>query len=110
MTKSVATDEANRLCRLMKTKGWQTRVWENMGWHYRLNLPIEGTTGGASIHPVGENGPYFCMISATHLGAGNPDQYDKTLCDDPNEAFENSLKVFQKLTNFLDQIKKTAYT
>ncbi len=108
MTKFEATHYADKLLHSMKTKGWEIRMHENMGWHYKLVLPIEGMSGGASIHAISNNGPYFCMISENLLGAGQQGLYDPKPCDDPNKAFKNSLAMFEKLTNFLDQIKKTA--
>lgn len=111
MTKFEAAHYADKLLHSMKTKGWEIRMHENMGWHYKLVLPIEGIegiAGGASIHPISKNGPYFCMISENYLGAGQQGLYDPKPCDDPNKAFENSLATFEKLANFLDQIKKKA--
>ncbi len=92
---------------MMKSEGWETRVFENMGWHYRIVLPIPNSDGGASISPFGDQ--YFCLISTNHLGAGEQGLYDSKAYNNPNEAFERSLLVFEKLTHFLDQIKKAAY-
>ncbi len=108
MTKFEAAHYADKLLHSMKTKGWEIRMHENLGWHYKLVLPIEGTNGGASIRAVSNDGPYFCMITTSYLGTGQQGLYDPKPCDDPNKAFENSLATFEKLTNFLDQIKKTA--
>lgn len=38
MTKAQAERGAQALRRKLKGKGWKIKLWENMGWHYCLQL------------------------------------------------------------------------
>lgn len=107
MNKSEAEIAAEKLLSAMKSKGWEKRIWENSGWHYSIQLPIKGSSGGASIFPSGDQ--FFCMITTTHLGCGQPGLYDDKCYSDPNKAFDKSLKVFGELAKLLDKIKLAAY-
>ena len=43
MTKAVARAKADNLAKRMgEDIGWEGRVWENLGWHYKAVLPFDG--------------------------------------------------------------------
>ncbi len=61
LTKKEATVKAKALKKLMKTKGWKIRVWENIGWHYSLkNGPVN-----LSEYNCGKETSYSCLIAHT---------------------------------------------
>jgi len=58
MTKEQAQRKAKALVRKMRNpKGWKTRVWENLGWHYCIEK------GAVSVWSSFD-GTFFCMISS----------------------------------------------
>ena len=62
---------ANRLCKLLG-EGWETRVWENLGWHYEVVFDL-GTDrpgplgpGQIKLHPSTHKGKttYLCYFNS----------------------------------------------
>lgn len=51
-------------------KGWEPRVWENIGWHYAARTP----DGRVKVHPAGlrQNGSrsYTAFVSTDDSGGG----------------------------------------
>jgi hypothetical protein len=62
------TDATRRAAKLAARlgDGWKPRVWENLGWHYTVELG-DAKRGGISIHE-GANGYWYLMGDAPSCG------------------------------------------
>jgi hypothetical protein len=94
-----AWSDANKLLKKMKSKGWEVRVWENLGWHYEL------VSRHISLHVLkGVKGPsYGTMMNLTEefSCAGQPELRSPGYYSDPNDAVANQLKVAEDYMNKL---------
>ena len=86
--------EATECLALMKTRGWDIRVWENLGWHCGL----ENAKGHLSIHQATFHGKrqYHALLSHNTPGAGNPQWTPSAWRDDPNDAVATTMAMARK--------------
>lgn len=100
-----AHKNAKRLLAKMLTKGWKIRVWENLGWHYKIQ------NGYMFVSPDSFRGGgerYFAGL-ATEIGAvGTPSYWHKSESfSDPNRAVASQLARAAKFGVFvLDIVAK----
>ena len=98
-----ATVAADRLLRALKGKGWKTRVYENLGWHYSVYNDY------VTVYPVGPDS-YRCLMSddidcraGSRLWQDNLAYYR-----DPNQAVWQQIKraadVVVKLQNVVEGV------
>jgi hypothetical protein len=90
-TKAQVTKLAKDMAAMMADKRWKPRVWENMGWHYEINLENENMS--FSVDKLSHDGEYDCSVQigkyhGTHDPIFGEIQRGKT----PQEAFEKCLK------------------
>lgn len=100
-TKIQATAAAKLLLERMKSPGWSTEVWENLGWHYALynkkrHLRIN----------VSHDGTFFCHIQPSYSFWCAPSNYFK----DPNKAVNAALKYARDVINGYCDILVSAET
>lgn len=100
-TKKEATQEAKKLLRKMKSKGWKIHVWENQGWYYNLihnvlSLNVSLASGLSDIK-------YFCMLDPSYTF-----WTDHKIFSDPNEAVDHAIKIGRKVLNELTSVIVTA--
>lgn len=81
----------------LKTKGWKSYVWENMGWHWTL----VNARCGISLHKTDctDGRSYWCMCAdgdtkETTNGSVAIDCGDSF--KDPNKAVANAIKIATK--------------
>ena len=106
MDKEMALEKATHLLSMMKTSGWASRVWENLGWHYAF----ENSQGLIVVHPTcnkSDNGQkYFCMITDERdlPGCGSMMWTDDHNYFDPNDAVSVAVKMARDKVNELNSI------
>ncbi len=87
-----AVKHAKQTLRRMKTRGWEVRVWENLGWHYMLTNKL----CGLSLHLNYNKTGYWCMMAghdAKNVTCGDA-YFDVTQSfKDPNQAVEAMFKI-----------------
>lgn len=90
-SKSRAEALALKLLRRMKTPGWKTRLWKNLGWHYSLQ------NGFVSLHvssAIIGGDHYFAMVDYDEGGSGGLSMWTKSNSSsfkDPNKAVEAAI-------------------
>lgn len=101
--------EAAATLERMKTKGWQVRVWENLGWHWELRYGNHLTVSGSHEDRTKN---FHAMLSTRGNGGCDPTFYDRKRFADPNDAVAHRLKIaeasirpIQKLLKQLGALK-----
>ena len=93
-------EAADKLLAMMKTPGWTTRIWYNMGWNYEVEngpLTVDAWNGG-----------YICGLSYEHQKAIPTDWHDEKTYDDPNKAVRGQLKIAREYARTINKhIKET---
>ena len=77
--------------KLVATKGWKVKTWENMGWHWEL----VNEKGFLFLTPAGMDGDQFkCGLVMTKGRTGIPGYwYDPCVYWDPNVAVLAQLNI-----------------
>lgn len=110
-TKEFAQQDAEEVLALMKTAGWEIRVWENMGYHAEL-------CNSDLIHlhwyqRPGKPRRFHCLLSSERGGGGGSSYWlDKDFYDDPNDAVAGQLaaaaefnrKVYNVLVHLVNSL------
>lgn len=104
-TKAAAEAAALKLLQRMKTPGWKTHIWNNMGWHYALQ------NGFVSLHAssarIGGD-TYFAMISHDEGGSGGLSMWTKSggnSFKDPNKAVEFAVETALPIMDHITTIR-----
>ena len=88
----------------MTTKGWVTRIWDNLGWYWAL----ENAGGLINVYQVNRGGKaeYMCMLTDDYLFLGIDSQLwdDDLAYADPNEAVSKKIEAAQDTINMLREI------
>lgn len=103
-SRELATAEARKVLKLMKTKGWKIEVWENLGWHfclrnYRLSL-YESRYGAKPPQ-------YSCLLASNDRAPGSgsclwsPQQGHHR--SDPNVAVEVQMRLAEAVVRELHE-------
>lgn len=103
-TKAQAMKKAKALKKRMKGKGWKTRVWENLGWHYEVH------NKGLTVHvdwDDDDGDSYSTLLSSDGIpGGGETYWTENKSFSDPNKAVERQLKTAQKhMKNIVDSFE-----
>jgi len=103
-TKQQAEKGAKALLAKMKTKGWKSRVWENLGWHYSIfNEHLE-------IYPVTcDGGEYHAMLATCKSPAGGSPAFwhEGGTFKDPNAAATAAVKRARRFVNDVQEVVAT---
>ena len=103
-TRSEAKKAGLRALSKMKSKEWKIEVWENIGWHFNLQV-IDGLV---TIHCNDTRGlhklEYSCYIDREFSGADGLDEEDEDKgfqwdYSDPQKAFEVKMRLVKKHIN-----------
>ena len=102
-TKELATVTGKTQLVTMNGKGWELKVWQNMGWHWTLN------NGYISVHETSDH-RYYCMISDKPDGYGLPiwtknwrDRNFFTPMEAVKDALKHAWEVVKKLDKIIDE-------
>lgn len=76
-----AVEEADKLCKKLG-KNWKTRVWENLGWHWSVQLVSDKTS--MEIHVYDES----CWIDCRFNGRQYEEQFPT-----PEEAIQGIIRT-----------------
>lgn len=103
-TKAQVTAEAKKTLKQMKTKGWEIRVHENLGWHWCL----ENVGGHFCIH--GEDNCYWTLLSdGDYAHTGSVDWNARKEFSDPNRAVDHQLTLARehrdKISAWINQVE-----
>jgi hypothetical protein len=84
----------NKLLKRMKGKGWKLKVWENLGWHYAVYLPI-GDAWRLTVHPslYRDEEAYFTLLGRG--GGGEPCWTPEGSHPDPNQAVRDQMDLIR---------------
>jgi hypothetical protein len=87
--KDRVTAKAERLC-VWLGEGWQSRVWQNMGWHFEAHWK-----GLIHVYPSSRrDGTWFCMIGECGMAASLAP--DKTFCSpDPKQVVRLTVAAYK---------------
>lgn len=94
--KKLSFEEAKKQAKALRKRmggRWQERIWENLGWHYCIEL--SAGDWWFTIGAPGACAEYWCMAS-TLRSAGSPGWYDDRTFDTPEQAFLATLAIFNK--------------
>lgn len=97
-----AISKSNRLQKKMGP-GWKTRVWENLGWHYKL------TRGPISLSESG--GEYIALINDDpNVARGGLSLWTdlSKRSRDPKEAVRSAVKYMQKIVQQHNKVMEAA--
>lgn len=83
-----AHKDAKNLIKQMKTTGWNVHVWENLGWHWRINK-LDGLLSVSGDPKTG----YNAMLSTSLPGTCDSIWYDPKYFKDPNKAVAHRITV-----------------
>lgn len=107
-TKDLAMQAAKRMKKRMKNPGWKIRVWENIDWHFSLQLPV--LTGGLSLSVTFGKEKYMCMGSSYSLGSGENKEGYVSHATQPNKAVQKVLVAVRGYASwqaqFLHELEK----
>lgn len=107
-TKVQAIKAGRTLLKKMKGSGWQVRVWENIGWYYKVH------SGPVSVYPTSAYGDtrYFCLISddieRADSGLALWTNSKALSRKDPNVAVREAVTVVTKVINQHLEVKRAA--
>ncbi len=103
MTKKDAQEGVLYLLSLMEDKGWESRVWENLGWHYSINKA--GMTIYTAHTTPGEVQKYHSLFtrSQTHKGYGDVFWEDINSNINPNKLVKEQVRVVKE---YIEQFNK----
>lgn len=87
----IARRLGEELLKKMKGKGWSLSVWENLGWHYSVDInPAPGVH--MSVFPCHEDDEvYMCLFSDMPHAGALWDGPDHEVFSDPNDAVRHEL-------------------
>ena len=101
-TKAEATAAAKRCLKKMRTSGWKIRVFENMGWHWRLQ---NGYLAVADVGYGKSTGRYHAMMSSVSGASGTPSWwYCDATSTDPNKVIRLQLRRALEFANHINEI------
>jgi len=97
-TKAGAEKEGKALLKRMKGKGWKLKVWENIGWWYRVH------NGPVAVYPTTKD-RFFCLLNDNVKVAcgGLATWTDDFRSKDPNRAVSHQVKFAREV---LDRMEK----
>lgn len=75
---------------MLDGNGWEIRIWENMGWHYKA------VNSYLSVQPsIVNDNKYYATLGTEQLGRGGTPGYWVTTkaYNDPMEAVINQLRI-----------------
>jgi hypothetical protein len=105
LNKKEAERRGRALLKQMKGRGWQLRVWENLGWHYSVY------NEGVDVHPVH---PVQEKTTATRYYALPRPSYsfwclegNRGVVRDPNKAVKMAVAECRRVVNDLEARVKT---
>lgn len=100
-TKHEATKAAKAAIERMETKGWKKRVWENLGWHAKIQSTF------ISIM-VESDGTFWALATAEHknLGAGELYWSDHYTRRDPNKVALHQLRLMEEYADKISSVVK----
>lgn len=104
-TRREAELQAIRYLHKMHGKGWYTRVWENVGWHWCLhNGPVNVNASHSAFGPP----TFWAMVSPTDGGSGGLAAWspDHKHFRDPNKAARHAIKAARRYVDSLDSVVK----
>lgn len=84
---------------------WETRVWENLGWHWQVKI---GSIG-LYYHPGmnGANGKYSAMINSEKNKIGGAPAYwhdNEDQSENPVAAVKNAMTTAQNFVNRMQDV------
>lgn len=93
-SKTAAIDLGRRLLKRMKGRGWQLRVWQNLGWHYMVR---KGTIQ-VYVSAFGRNGiTYHTMMGYENAGRPELSIPNDPRFKDPNQAVAAQVRFARKI-------------
>lgn len=89
-----ANRKGNALLKKLKGHGWRLNVWENLGWHYSVELG-DAKRGGISVR-CGDDGKFWCLIGNTPDYGNYQWSHGHHSYRDPNRAVNHALNTAKR--------------
>ena len=101
-TKEEAIKKAKLLVSKMKSKGWKTEVWENLGWHYSISKGLLCVNGVK--YNDGKCKYYALLSGGDYPGTGECYWGDSRCFKDPNDAVTAVMKSAEDFVNKVQKV------